>query len=169
MSLKIKYELIGTGWAEAEFAMPNKNIKIKISYLSNPLPELIKGILNISQSKTEFAEILFSDEPGELKLQMIKVSKKEIQLSFYSHPEALFSSVIASPLKRKPKEILRATPLKIQDYTHEASYQCSLEELISSATVAIDNLLLKVLIRKYKSIWTIPFPTKAYNDLKTLL
>lgn len=75
MSLKIKYELTGAGWAEAELVMPHKKIKIKISYLSNPLPEIIKGILNISQSKTEFVEVLFSDEPGELKLQITKISR----------------------------------------------------------------------------------------------
>ena len=169
MSLIIKYELTGAGWAEAEFAMPHKNIKIKISYLSNPLPEIIKGILNISQLKTEFVEVLFSDEPGEIKLQITKISKNEIQLSFYSHAEALFSSVIPSPIKIKPKTILKLAPLKIQDYIHEGSYQCSLKELICSIIVAVDNLILKVPIRKYKSIWTMPFPTKAYNDLKTLL
>lgn len=169
MSLKIKYELTGAGWAETEFAMPHKSIKIKISYLSNPLPELIKGILNISQSKTEFAEVLFSDEPGELKLQIVKICKNEIQLSFFLHSDALFSCLIPSPIKRKPKTILKLAPLKIQDYIHEASYQCSLKELIESVIVAVDNLILKVPIRKYKSIWTMPFPTKAYNDLKKLL
>lgn len=169
MSIKIKYELTGAGWAEAEFIMPDKHIKIKISYLSNPLPEIIKGILNISKSKTDFIEVLFSDEPGELKLHIAKISKNEIQLSFFSHSEALFSSVIPSPIKKKPKTILKLAPLKIQDYIHEASYQCSLKELIGSVIVAVDNLILKVPIRKYKSIWTMPFPTKAYNDLKTLL
>ena len=168
MSLEIKYELTGVGWAEAEFAMPNKKININISYLSNPLPEIIKGILNISQSKTAFVEVLFSDEPGELKLQITKVSKNEIQLSFYSHPEALFSSVDPAPVKRKSTTILECTPLKIQDYIHEGSYQCSLKELICSVIVAVDNLILKVPIREYKSIWTMPFPRKAYSDLKTL-
>ncbi len=169
MSLKIKYELTGAGWAEAEFAMPHKSIKIKISYLSNPLPELIKGILNISQLKTEFAEVLFSDEPGELKLQIVKVSKKEIQLSFYSHVEALFSSVIDFPVKKKSKETSILVPLKIQDYTHEASFQCSIEELVAAVINAVDNLISEVPVRKYKSKWTMSFPTKAYNELKALL
>jgi hypothetical protein len=168
MSIKIKYELTGAGWAEVEFIMPHKHIKIRISYLSNPLPEIINGILNISQSKTEFAEVLFSDEPGEYRLQILKVSENEILLSFYSHTEALFSCLIDFTLKKKPEEILRPITLKIHDYIHEANYQCSIEEFVTALIDAVDNLISNVPIRKYKLIWRMPFPAKAYSNLKAL-
>ena len=95
MSIKIKYKLTGTGWAEAKFVMPRKTIKIEISYLCNPLPELIKGILDITNSKKEFVEVLFSHEPGETKLQIVKLSKTELQISFYHYPEGTFPSQLS--------------------------------------------------------------------------
>jgi len=166
MHIKINYELTGIGWAKADFIMPHTNISWNFSYLSDPLPDLLKAVIEIYESKKHFAEVVFTDEPGEHRLQITRISKKDVQLSFYSHDAGFLIQEITG--KKKSKNNFEVIFLKIEDFAHQTSYQCSLKELVVALAKAVDDLVSIVPILKYKSEWSMSFPAKLYSKIKEL-
>lgn len=154
MTKDFNYHLTGTGWAEAFFSSDNQNIRIDISYLSDPLSELFEGLrrLIINQSDTE--KIIFAEEPGEHSLIISKQGIDTIKVEiFWSDEWEEISNTYKTPSK---KELVYADTDTLKNFT-------------KVVCIGIDSLLERMTLVEYKDKWSLfEFPIKNYHSLRQL-
>ena len=168
-SIHISYQLVYAGTTKIIFTLPHKKIEINFTYLSNPLPKLLNAGAAINAAKPQFHEIVFTDEPGCHKLQLIITSKNKIQLSIYYH-HCGFAIEKFRPLKKvKTGFNGKTVPLPISSFKHIASFQCSTKEFSAALLSAMQQMLTTHTKAAYKQNWGYSFPSKQYSTFASTL
>jgi hypothetical protein len=87
MTTLFKYNLTGVGWADAIFSNGEKSIEIQVSYLSEPLIELVEGLLFLNTKVVESFKVSFRDEPGEHLMYLTKINDHQIKVEIFKNEE----------------------------------------------------------------------------------
>jgi hypothetical protein len=87
MTTDIQYKLKGYGWASLFITNGSSYTEITISYLSNPLAELLTALICLSENKSQSETINFFDEPGAHSLVLTLKSDRTLQLEIYFSEE----------------------------------------------------------------------------------
>lgn len=66
MTLHLRYELTGTGWADCTIELDGQRAHTTASYLSDALDELCRATLEVLRGGSH-AEVVFEEEPGEYR------------------------------------------------------------------------------------------------------
>lgn len=64
--IAFKYRLTGSGWAECELRIGQHAVTATASYLSDPLPAMLKGLCSILEGWNS-AQWSFEEEPGQFR------------------------------------------------------------------------------------------------------
>ena len=89
--MKFNYELTGIGWASGEIEINNQVTHFEVSYLSDPITDLINGLLSLipgcvpeDELKTKIT-FEWYEEPGGLLwlLEAIEVNKLKVTITSY--------------------------------------------------------------------------------------
>jgi len=65
MTTAFNYELLNAGWAKFSIANEANGIEAGISYLADPLKDLIEGLTKLLKNDSTFQKVSFPEEPGE--------------------------------------------------------------------------------------------------------
>ncbi|MCG7856947.1 hypothetical protein MD537_08215 [Flavihumibacter sediminis] len=155
MTTHFNYWLTGSGWAEAFFTSDNQNIRFELSYLSDPLADLLEGLCKLINNQSDTERIAFFDEPGEHSLVISKIDKDEIKIEIFRDYE---------------KEGISEAD-KSQD-TGELIYldTDTLRNLALIIFEGIESLLGRHTLKDYKEKWvSFDFPLDEYKQLQQLL
>jgi hypothetical protein len=146
------YWLTGTGWAEAFFSSDTQNVRFELSYLSDPLTELLVALTKMLKGESEHEEVAFWDEPG---LRLLAISKSEddhIDVSILSSDSWGDEDDANVPLAER-----RVVYADRDTLTNFALVICT----------GIDSLLERHTLKEYKEKWyEYPFPLEIYEQLK---
>ena len=66
MTLQLRYELTGAGWADCTFELDGQRAHTTATYLSDALDELCRATLEVLRGASH-AEAVFDEEPGEYR------------------------------------------------------------------------------------------------------
>ena len=82
----IKYELSGSGWADAQIGEEGSLIDVTVSYLHDSLKELAEAAIKLKSGALS-STVVFMDEPGEHQLVIERVDDQKIdcELRWYDH------------------------------------------------------------------------------------
>ena len=69
------YWLTGYGWAEVFFTSDQQSIRFEFSYLSDPLADLIRSLLNLLNQSQNETIVDFYDEPSHYRLTIATRAK----------------------------------------------------------------------------------------------
>jgi hypothetical protein len=83
MTTLFDYELTGTGWAETVISNGDKTLTFQVSYLSDPIADLLEGLLRLHTKKTNQEKITFAEEPGEHSLVLTLQSNNTLNIEIY--------------------------------------------------------------------------------------
>lgn len=83
MTTQFNYCLTGTGWAEAFFTSDKENVRLELSYLSDPLADLFERLCRLINNQSDIERIAFFDEPGEHSLVISKFDNDEIKIEIF--------------------------------------------------------------------------------------
>ena len=72
--------LTGAGWAEAFFTSDEQTIRFDISYLSDPLADLIVALLSLHRDLQRQVIVDFYNEPGLHRLSMTMMDNHQVQM-----------------------------------------------------------------------------------------
>ena len=155
MTTLFDYDLIGTGWAEATISNSEKTLTFQISYLSDPLTDLLDGLLNLYSKNSQQEKIVFAEEPGEhslvLALQDIDKLKIEIYWSDEWEPISKAYGTISN------KELVYIDTDTLPNFAH----------LVLDC---LQRLLNKYGSGDYKEKWHLyGFPEQQFDNLKATI
>lgn len=149
------YWLTGKGWAEIFISSDKQNIRFELSYLSDPLADLFKGLCRLITNKSKNERISFWDEPGEHSLVISKIGKDKIILEIFRDNE---------------KEGINDT---VDSHDKRELIYSDMDNLSNLSLVictGIDDMLGRHSLEEYKEKWvSFDFPLEDYNKLKQLL
>ncbi len=154
MIKSFNYNLTGTGWAEAFFLSETQNINFRISYLTDPLTDLVEGLykLNINQSDEE--KVIFADEPGNHSLVITRQDKAKIMVEIYWSDD--WEQISVAHISRSEKALVYKDTETLKNFT---TIICR----------GIDDLLERLTLKEYKENWHLfEFPTDSYKKLRQL-
>jgi len=144
------YYLTGTGWAEVFFSNEKENIRFDISYLSNPISDLINGLLRMFNRQSETEKIDFYEEPGKHFLTITNYDTDSLTIQIYwsdSWEESINST----------RKLLYSDNDTLSNFS---KIVCS----------GIDSLLERHTLKEYKERWVEhEFPNESFNELKQKL
>src|ERR1041384_1495831 len=93
--MTLTYTLEEAGWAKAEIEDRGQSLKMRVSYLSDVLADLIQAAIEIAEGG-ESARFSFPDEPGGHMCFISRVGRDLVQLRVLWHREWL------TPAGQKP-------------------------------------------------------------------
>ncbi|MEF2248807.1 hypothetical protein [Paenibacillus sp. IITD108] len=151
--MKFDYQLSGIGWAEVEIEINNQNTYCNPSYISEPLIDLINGLVSITPGCIADDELKdevtfeWNEEPGGDIWYLKRVNNKDLMVKIISY----------SDLFNKDQSTVRVNMDTI----------CDLEEFIRSVVIASGSLLKKHGFVGYRKTWCRhDFPISGYLILK---
>lgn len=155
MTLDFNYWLTGPGWAEVYFTSDKQNLKFEISYLSDPLADLLEALCRFLNNQSDVERISFWDEPGEYSLIISKAGKEGININIYSNKDKEGVS--------EDEGLNDVGELLYSDID-------TLKAFAFTICRGIDSLLARHTMEDYKEKWiSYDFPLDIYNKLKQLL
>ena len=152
--MHFNYWLTGTGWAEVTFANEKHNITFQISYLSNPLSDLLEALYRLLQKETALEIVVFTDEPGERVLILTTVDERNVKIDIYWSD-------------KWEETVMVSTSVTNKNLVYEDTD--TLENFIKTVFIGINELLGRTTIREYKKQWGSEFPENSFNKLKLLV
>jgi hypothetical protein len=79
VTLHLRYELVGSGWAECTFELNGQRAKTSASYLSDALDALCRAALAILRGESH-AEAVFEEEPGEYRWLLDRSEEQVVRI-----------------------------------------------------------------------------------------
>jgi hypothetical protein len=86
MTVKLRYELTGSGWAECSLEIDGVEATVTASYLSDALDELCRAIVSVLAGDPE-ATASFGEEPGEYRWRFERVGGDRVRVRILEFPE----------------------------------------------------------------------------------
>lgn len=150
MALAFSYDLVAIGWAQCEFEVVDKHIKITASYLSDVLGSLSSAVVCLVKGQPE-ARASFTEEPGEYRWLFTRVDQHSVRVQVMDFAEWL---------GYKPDEqgriILEAT--------------CDIGLLARTVLAELRRINAKYPGKAYREMWVEhDFPSSQMNELAELL
>ncbi|HEY7895216.1 MAG TPA: hypothetical protein VIC24_09975 [Gemmatimonadaceae bacterium] len=79
MTLHLRYELTGTGWADCTFELDGQRVHTTASYLSDALDDLCRATLEVLRGESH-AEAVFEEEPGEYRWLLDRSEDQRVRI-----------------------------------------------------------------------------------------
>jgi len=79
MSVRLRYELTGTGWAECEVEVGDQRVVATASYLSDALDELCRAVVELLRGEPS-SRAAFDEEPGEYRWLFDRVAEDRVRV-----------------------------------------------------------------------------------------
>lgn len=80
MEFQIRYTIEGAGWALLHIEYGTEGHEFSVSYLYDSLSDLSKKTIDLINKSASKVEVIFMDEPGELRLELIRNNNETIQI-----------------------------------------------------------------------------------------
>ena len=150
--VSIKFDLVGTGWAEAIITYQNETYKIDASYLSDALKDLINAVNMILQGGNGVV-FRWLEEPGIYNWHLTR-SGDSVNIKIHFYEEVIDENLVEHFIN--PKLILEA--------------DCDLKEFASQVKQGMERILENIGESGYNEKWSEhPFPMEEYKELVRLL
>jgi len=155
MTILFDYDLIGTGWAEATIANGEKTLTFQISYLSDPLTDLLEGLLNLYSKKSQHEKIIFAEEPGQHSLMLTLQNSDNLKIEIYWGDE--WEPISKAYGTTSNKELVYVDTDTLLNFAHMV-HDC------------LQRLLEKYSSEDYKEKWHLyGFPEQQFDKLKATI
>jgi hypothetical protein len=155
MLKQFNYWLTGYGWAEVFFTSDLETVRFEVSYLSDPLDDLITALLELLTNSQNEISVDFFDEPGHHRLTLTLDSVKHVRVSLRMWAET--ESVADIPID----------PSSDKPYFETVS---SLENLCSVVLEGIRDLRSRHSDSEYLDKWiNYPFPSERFKLLEQVV
>ena len=79
MTLRLRYDLTGTGWAECMFELNGQCATVSASYLSHALDDLCRATVEVLSGRPR-SEAVFEEEPGKYRWVLDRVRERELRI-----------------------------------------------------------------------------------------
>jgi len=86
MSVRLRYELRGTGWSECELEIDEQRVVASASYLSDALDELCRAVVEILRGERS-SRAAFDEEPGEYRWLFDRIGDERLRIRVLDFPE----------------------------------------------------------------------------------
>jgi len=148
MLTQFDYQVKGVGWAYLDMATEETQVSIRISYICEPLPLLLKAVARLLLGETPFAIINFRGENMDHDLALTEIEPGILRIEVFG--DAYFTTM--EPEERTPMPILTA---------YDRTYSFAWDILQK-----FETLIRKMTPEKYEESWCSPFPTGELKQLK---
>ncbi|UHA71924.1 hypothetical protein [Paenibacillus sp. 481] len=154
--MKFTYELSGIGWASGMLEINNQESYFNVSYLSEPIKDLLDGLLQLlpgcvpeDELQTEVTFEWYS-EPGGLKWMLKCLGHEKLNISIVSYADMYCKSEANKSV--------------------EIETECSLFDFINEVVLAFEQLIVKHGFVGYRSTWCRgEFPLSSLLILKNYM
>ena len=147
MTLRFRYDLIGTGWAECMLELDGQRATISASYLSDALDELCRATVDVLSGRPR-SKAVFEEEPGKYRWVLDRVGERGLRIR-------LIDGVI-TPENRKETVLIDSV--------------CQAREFAEALLSELQRLLELHGEEGYLDKWVrFPFPRDRLAQLSTLL
>ncbi|GAA4316733.1 hypothetical protein GCM10023184_00060 [Flaviaesturariibacter amylovorans] len=148
MLTRFEYKLVGTGWARVYFSDGIVDSEFTVSYLSDPIRDLLCACISLLDGGVEEQEISFCDEPGETKLSLKPIASGELEIVLERCDDCI--GLVPEPFGSF--ELIFTTKMPTVSFIQIVKGLC-------------DRLLLENGKAGYKTKWCSHFPTRSFNSL----
>jgi len=148
--MKLRYNLVGTGWSETTVEDGKRVIKVSASYLSDALGDLARGAIAVQRGSPE-VRFAFAEEPGEYRWVL-----KKIDAESYDWRILEFTKLWGN----EPDEV------------GSVILECSIPRVAFAKTVlqALEDVRHQEGETEYKKKWVQhDFPSKELTELRSLI
>jgi hypothetical protein len=150
MTVKLRYDLMGTGWAECTLEIDGVGVTVTASYLSDALDELCRAVVSVLAGDRE-ATASFDEEPGEYRWRLERVGAERVRVRILEF-----------------EELWSQAPDRAGKLVFEA--ECRLRTLGGALLSELQRLEKTYGAAGYKERWVEhPFPARRIAQLKELL
>jgi hypothetical protein len=155
MTTLFDYELIGTGWAKVTVGNNEKVAEFEVSYLSDPLSDLIESLIKLLNKKSTAEEIIFPEEPGEHSLILALGAENKLQIDIFWNDEWEQISTLYNTNSNKERIY---------------SDSDTLINFSKAVQSCIQRLFNKHELKEYKNKWHLyNFPEGSFSELSSIL
>lgn len=127
------------------------------------MPELIKAVLSLTGDPKKFYEIQFDDEPGTVKMFLLKKSRFNLMLSIYQHQESNLGCTLEKDDDAPCGIRVITTPP--DHYKHLFHFECTVPQLAQALYLAIKKFQQTQSKDEWPGLWGHCF---SYKELKAL-
>lgn len=147
------YRLTGTGWAEMVLSNDVQQARVHVSYMSEPLPELLQALMRMLKGQSVFERVNFDNEGSEYDLLLTKI---DCVLRIEIIENAYFVVLDPDMDDRCPMPVFTT-------YTY-------LRDFCEEVVRGLRKLLATMGAAGYNELWASdPFPEEDLNALAALL
>ena len=79
MTVRLRYDLTGTGWAECALEIGGQSASISASYLSDALDDLSRATVDVLSGQPR-SEAVFAEEPGEYRWVFDLIGERRLRV-----------------------------------------------------------------------------------------
>lgn len=137
LNITIKPLAVGTASVTIQFA--KKKVNLEYTLICDPLADWAKAVIRIENGKSNFEEVLFSNEPGDVKLTLTKIDRQHLRISVYQNKDTIYGGVpVAKPNIANKHESFKLVPVNIAHFKHLLSFDIPVKQLRQALTEAIE-------------------------------
>ena len=150
MTVRLRYELVGTGWARCTVAVDGAHAELTASYLSDALDDLCRAVVEVLAGAAE-STASFDEEPGEYRWRLSRVGGQRVRVRIVELDE---------PWGHRPDETGRVV----------LDADCELRSLAAALVAALEDVLAEHGDAGYRARWAEhDFPHARLAELRRLL
>jgi hypothetical protein len=147
VTLRLRYQLTGKGWADCTIELDGQRAHTTASYVSDALDDLCRATVGVLRGEAQ-AEAIFAEEPGEYRWLLGRISRQQIRIR-------IVNGVLT---RENPSDSL------IFDAV------CTFREFGKALQSELERLLALHGEGGYRDEWVrYPFPRSRLDDLRALL